>query len=165
MCRFTIKTNGEIDIKNDAHLTSLVNDFCALTQNTLLKVYHLTIDIENETGRDIIVLHEDSQEEYDALKNKFIDILSRMKKNIYKRSRNYFNKQLMISLWNFYYDKYVDIFANISYGYAMTVHKSQGSTYKNVYLHLKNIMINKQELKQCIYTGVTRASNSIKVMT
>jgi len=165
MCRFTIKTNGEIDIKNDTHLTSLVNDFCALTQNTLLKVYHLTIDIENETGRDIIVLHEDSQEEYDALKNKFIDILSRMKKNIYKRSRNYFNKQLMISLWNFYYDKYVDIFANISYGYAMTVHKSQGSTYKNVYLHLKNIMINKQELKQCIYTGVTRASNSIKVMT
>ena len=165
MCRFTIKTNGNIELKDDNILSSLINKFCALTENLEFKIYYMSIDIDGEPTRDILVLHEDSQETYDQTKEKFIEVLHKMKKNVYKRSRDYFNKQLLINLWNFFYQEYIDIFANINYGYAMTVHKSQGSTYKNVYLHLKNIMLNKQELKQCIYTGITRASNNLKIMT
>ena len=44
-------------------------------------------------------------------------------------------------IWRrYFYAKYVWPFAEISYGYAMTTYKSQGSTYHNVYVHLPNLL-------------------------
>ena len=57
----------------------------------------------------------------------------------------------------------IDKFANIVYGYALTIHKSQGSTYQNVYIDYKNVSINRNDKEQCFYTGITRASKNIKI--
>ena len=61
----------------------------------------------------------------------------------------------------------IEPFADISYGYGITVHKSQGSGYNNVYVHLRDI-INKNnndtESKQCMYTALSRASKNLNIL-
>lgn len=52
---------------------------------------------------------------------------------------------------------------NLDYGYAISVHKSQGSEYKNVLIVLhdsQSVMLNRQVL----YTAVTRAKNNLKII-
>lgn len=56
-------------------------------------------------------------------------------------------------------------FGNFSYGYTLTAYKAQGSTYKNVFICLGDIMglkrlSNKRKL-QTLYTAITRASHNV----
>ena len=63
-----------------------------------------------------------------------------------------------------YYLNYIDYFADISYGYCITVHKAQGSTFKRVYIDAKNILeYNRKGYinYKCLYTSITRASEKV----
>lgn len=56
----------------------------------------------------------------------------------------------------------------IDFGYAMTVHKSQGSTFKNVLLDDANIKESKattEEKQQLEYVGVSRATDTVTVIS
>jgi len=53
-------------------------------------------------------------------------------------------------------------FDNIVYAYALTVHKSQGSTMKRVFVDVNNIYQSNTKQKM-LYTAVTRASLSLSV--
>lgn len=48
-------------------------------------------------------------------------------------------------------------------GYAITVHKSQGSTYDNVYIDMKNILScsEKEVIRQLQYVALSRAHNNV----
>ena len=61
--------------------------------------------------------------------------------------------------WKDYYD-FKEGFADMKYNHAITVHKSQGSTYKQAIVNIKNIGLNKNktERTRLLYTAVTRAS-------
>jgi exodeoxyribonuclease-5 len=66
--------------------------------------------------------------------------------------------------WKMYYD-FKSKFANISYAYAYTGHKAQGSGFKNVYVDIVDIVSigpisNKRKL-QAIYTALTRATDKV----
>lgn len=51
------------------------------------------------------------------------------------------------------------------FGYAITVHKSQGSQWENVLFWDDNFLVwDKAERKKWLYTGITRASNSITIV-
>lgn len=54
-------------------------------------------------------------------------------------------------------------FANVTYNHAITVHKSQGSTYKNTVMNVGDIMINRnaEERQRLLYTAITRASDLV----
>ena len=54
-------------------------------------------------------------------------------------------------------------FADLKYNHAVSVHKSQGSTYKQVILNVKNLNLNKniKERKRLFYTAITRASDLV----
>jgi ATP-dependent exoDNAse (exonuclease V) alpha subunit len=58
-------------------------------------------------------------------------------------------------------NEFVNSFAKFKYNHAITVHKSQGSTYKNTIINVKNIGLNSnlQEKERLFYTGITRASD------
>lgn len=61
--------------------------------------------------------------------------------------------------WTEYF-KYVESFADFTYNHAITIHKSQGSTYKDVIVNVRDTNRNrdKKEKQRLFYTAVTRAS-------
>ena len=56
-------------------------------------------------------------------------------------------------------------YPEIDYGYALTVHKSQGSTYDDVYIEYANILSNTRETEKLklLYTAITRSSNKLHI--
>jgi hypothetical protein len=66
-------------------------------------------------------------------------------------------------IWKMWTMNVIDIFAHLNYGYCITVHKSQGSTFINSYIDVDDILSNnnKDESLKCLYTAITRASNKI----
>lgn len=93
---------------------------------------------------NIIVIHEDSEKELASIKT----LLKRLAIN---KSIN----------WKDHFYAFFEQFANMKYNHAITVHKSQGSTFKDVVLNVKNLNLCKDasDRNKLIYTAVTRASN------
>lgn len=62
--------------------------------------------------------------------------------------------------WRGYY-RFIEQFASITYNHAITIHKSQGSTYKEAILNvgITNLNPTKEERERLFYTAVTRASD------
>lgn len=56
---------------------------------------------------------------------------------------------------------------DIDYGYGCTVHKTQGSTYENIFVNLKNIKINRNliEQKKLMYVALSRAKKRAYIYT
>ena len=75
--------------------------------------------------------------------------------------------EMMVIVWEQLYHDILDIFADISYGYCITTHKSQGSTFNNIYVDLKNIIeknSNVEESYRCLYTALTRTSKKVNLL-
>lgn len=91
---------------------------------------------------DIIVIHEESEKDY----NDLVKVLKQKAK-------------IAEIGWRDFYE-FVEQFADLTYNHAITVHKSQGSTYKQAIVNIKNININQneKEKRRLLYTAVTRAS-------
>jgi ATP-dependent exoDNAse (exonuclease V) alpha subunit len=68
----------------------------------------------------------------------------------------------------------------IDYGYAISIHKSQGSTFKNIFIDARNVCYVKSDIKiprvntinnpyaislrnRLLYTGLSRASNIVYI--
>lgn len=99
------------------------------------------IDSQEHTD-NIVVIHEDSEVKF----AKLIKNLATMCKS-------------RIIDWGDFY-KFKESFADLKYNHAITVHKSQGSTYKQAIVNVKNLGLNKNkvERQKLLYTAVTRAS-------
>lgn len=56
-----------------------------------------------------------------------------------------------------------DMFNVVRYGYAMTAHRAQGSTYTHTFVDQKDILLNsvKDEAFRCLYVACTRATDSL----
>jgi len=56
-------------------------------------------------------------------------------------------------------------FADVRPAYAMTSHKSQGSTFENVFVDAEDILANpnREEALRCLYVAVSRASHNVIV--
>ena len=75
---------------------------------------------------------------------------------------------IMTYIWEYFYVKVIDIFADICYGYCITTHKSQGSTFRNVYIDINNIITknsNEEESYRCLYTAITRSSKKVNILS
>ena len=77
-------------------------------------------------------------------------------------------RDIIIELFDEYY---IQPFADVDYGYAMTVDKSQGSTFSNVYIDSLDIIdrskhpyLDMDTAKRRLYTGITRASDMIHML-
>ncbi|MDY7012225.1 MAG: AAA family ATPase, partial [Cyanobacteriota bacterium] len=125
-----------------------------------LKVWNLDLEIldplDKESSKiNIKTVAQESQKDYE----KQLNIL----KNKARRSQG---SERKIAWRDFYSLK--EQFAKIDYGYAITVHKSQGSTYEKVAIDEGNIISNYQrrperakERNQLMYVALTRAKNQV----
>lgn len=117
----------------------------------------LTIEVRNITKASfpitIHVLQEDQQEE-------FFKDLKFLASQIQPETK---------FLWREYYHIKEKLFAFVDYNYAITLHKSQGSTYDHVFLHEKNIeekrnkVFKNETLWKAKYVAITRPSKSLSV--
>lgn len=65
-------------------------------------------------------------------------------------------------LWKKFWD-HQDLFHMVKYAYALTAHRSQGSTYENVWVDYQDILFNRNraEAFQCLYTASTRPTTKL----
>jgi len=71
-------------------------------------------------------------------------------------------------IWRqYYYRSYVWPFAQITYGYAITIYKSQGSTYENIFVDIPNILgckkVEESVKSRSLYTAISRAAHTINI--
>lgn len=162
-CRMSL-IGSTITINNDSILTKKLNDFIQFTEKKVYKVWK--ISLKNHSGF-ILKIHRDDDEKFQEhiqkVKSKIHDIKDYIVRNKHRQNNLFIIKRL----WEYFYYNYHDLFADINYGYCITVHKSQGSTFKSVYLDTKNILNSNSEhyhnLK-CFYTGVSRASERLVLL-
>lgn len=120
-----------------------------------IKYYDTTVSYINDQDEveksDIEIIHEDSEVEYQKiallLKNRAIE------KGGKDRS------------WISYY-KFIRIFADVSFGYSITAHKAQGSTYDTTFVLEDDIDMNLNvvERNRIKYTAYTRSSRKVYVL-
>jgi len=168
-CVFSIdkikNSDGNIIINDEERLHYFINMLRNSYKNKKYKVWLIMLD-----NNDIInVIHQDDREKYNKdienIKNYLRDINTYITKK-YLPKEHYW-KKVLLKLWEFYYYYFIDQFADISYGNAITTHRSQGSTYKRVYVDLIDIIKcndAKKEAFQCLYTAVTRASEHLEIL-
>lgn len=69
-------------------------------------------------------------------------------------------------LWKVFYETR-DMFADVQYVHASTVHKLQGSTYDTAYIDLFSLVSNRylsdDEKYRLVYVAITRASQNVKI--
>lgn len=101
-----------------------------------------------------------------ANSTKVIGELRRFYATSYRQQMSQIDMEIIKPLWRLWSTAFDEPFANVNYGYCITVHKSQGSTYHNVYIDLNDIFKNRvdNEAKRCAYTALTRASNGVYIL-
>lgn len=122
------------------------------------KKEYLIYNIELENTDVIKVIHVDDLKRYYHDLEKVKMLIKEL------NSKTKVPSIIIKNLWEYYFNSYIDYFADISYGYCITCHKSQGSTYKNVFVDLGNILnMNRKENEgmKCLYTAITRAAENL----
>lgn len=104
------------------------------------KIYRVSIMLDTNMPVVARILHSDSQ----ALYSQRVEELAAAARS---------NKRLWKKFWDF-----KDCFHTIRHAYAITAHRSQGSTYDEVFLDWRDVLvnINRQEAYRCLYVGATR---------
>jgi exodeoxyribonuclease-5 len=104
------------------------------------QVWFLHVLTDDGKYRNLTVLHERSQSE-------FVRLLDMYAKE--KRWQEFWNLKTL--------------FAELTYAYCLTIHKSQGSTFQNVFVDVPNASRNRniRERNQLLYVAVTRAAKRL----
>ena len=144
--------------------------------NEILKFKGLIITINNTRNniQNIEVLNSKDESKLEECVKKIENEINNLKKK-YKKEKcidnldsNQKQKLLNDFIINNLYEllsNWLNKFAKINDGYALTVHKSQGITINNIYVNLVDILTMtdiKNKLK-CIYTAFTRCSHNLIV--
>ncbi len=186
---------GEIKYKSNSNLTQELNDKFKKKIKTIngmidveLDAYKMKIkrisdikaqDEQNVETFEIHTIHPDSEKEFGLICDEFENVINKLRKachkiiNDMKKTDNMSKCNLqgevdkkINKLYRDWQNSVTDKFAQLNYGYSITVHKSQGSTFKNVFIDISDIFENNnlEETSKCLYTAITRSSNSIELL-
>ncbi|MCT7519193.1 ATP-dependent DNA helicase [Aliarcobacter cryaerophilus] len=162
---------GELLVFNESYKTEIYN-------SEVLKV----IKVERKEDK-FVILKDDSDNSTEPLK--YFNCLSSDGRNFKTVDPDYYKlfsiylgnlsleaktekeKEKRKALWKRFFILKEE-YADLKYIHASTIHKSQGSTYKNVYLDLGTLIKLSHEEKELayrlMYVAVTRASENIKII-
>ena len=159
--------------------------------STIFNVYYMQVQKLSEldkaiTTYPILSIHHNSEADYNKLKEYFEEQISKLKTSCHKMVENlkvpkktelqrfnmikleYLNiiEKKINRIWKDWQENVIDRFAQLNYGYCITVHKSQGSTFKNVFIDIMDIFknFNQMERLKCLYTAITRSSHSLELL-
>lgn len=127
----------------------------ALGADLTFKVWKL----QTTVGTIIYVLDDSEVERHKkCLKN--IATLIKKESDKAKESRDRKALEEVKQAWVSHYFPLKEVYAEVDFRYAMTVHKSQGSTYNNVFI-CNDYIKSAGEAKQLLYVAVTRAAKEV----
>jgi exodeoxyribonuclease-5 len=131
-----------LDIIQKTFKLTLAEKGTILSTNTQSEVT-LKLYVINNKLNPVYVVHEDSESNYNQA-------LKKLKASAIQK---------LIS-WKDYYD-FMTSFADFKYNHALTIHKSQGSSFQKAVVNVEDISLNRNliEKKRLLYTAITRASN------
>jgi len=134
-------TNETVQVKQLVLKTKIMN---LLLKDTDKEVIIETVEFKVYSVNNSILILEDSSI---SLFKKYAAI---MNKNCKEKILNFEDR-----------NNFLSTFASFKYNHALTIHKSQGSTYKTTVLNIRDINFNQneKEKQRLFYTGVTRASD------
>lgn len=100
--------------------------------------------------------------------HRFIEVIQHSERPKYEAKLNQILKKAKGGkrwMWKKYYDL-KEMFANVDYAYAITAHKSQGSTFDHVFMDIDDMSVCRghEERKSLIYVGVTRPAKTLNVL-
>jgi ABC-type Na+ transport system ATPase subunit NatA len=124
---------------------------------------------ENSQDAKLNVLHSKSFEELEKDKLYSESAIKKFRTEILSSYGDYediIDKLVVKVLWKQWNKIFNDQFANVAYGNAHSVHKSQGSSFYNVFVDADDILNNPRldEAKRCLYTALSRASNELHII-
>lgn len=158
-----LKNHRSIETKFKNFINEINNN------NILIKCYKMKVKKVDEDDKiyDIIVIHESYKDFYKQLILDISDKIRNFRNTLLDTTKNEsLDINLIQPLWKDFHNKYVDPFATVSYGYAITCHKAQGSNYKNVFVDFSDISKNKneEEMKRCMYTAMSRTIDTLHIL-
>jgi hypothetical protein len=151
---FELKIQKISDLFDDKSLKPIYDILSISNNSKTKKIYD---NIYEEMEKIIIKLKSSCykiiQKMNDSDNMKNCDLYSEIEKNINK-------------LYGEYQTNIIDCFAQLNYGYCITVHKSQGSTFLNVFIDINDILDNndQSETSKCLYTAITRSSKTLNLL-
>lgn len=154
--RVLYNTNDEIVVVSLATAVEKVNEG---TEDEMSLTYYKatvkSVDDENATTHVISVIHEDSMVMYNEILRMLVETAKRLPKGSFKAKE----------VWKEYY-AFKESWAEVKYNYAITAHKSQGSTYKNAIVMEGDInkdpkLLERNRIK---YTACTRPSERLFIV-
>lgn len=141
------------------------------------KVWKLAVQRMSETlVRDTIpelytinVIQDVSSQRVETDKETTLNLIKKFRQQMaetYREQSNKIDREIIRPLWRQWNKIFIDPFARVNYGNSHSVHKSQGSSFYNVFVDSDDILNNRNadEAKRCIYTALTRASNEIHLL-
>lgn len=165
-----IKEDGKIifNTNQEFEVTSFYTDTLTIgadnpDDSVHLKHYVVDVDYYTSSGRlytcPVKILHEDSEAEYN-------DIIAFLRDQAINCIAYGGTNEDRKAAWRNYYD-FQEIFAQVKYNYAISAHKSQGSTYMHTFIMTSDIWKNPnhEERKRIFYTAVTRAKNKVYLVS
>lgn len=159
------KVNPEFDM-----LIKYMNDNLCKDKKVrcwFLEVYRLGEDESKSMA--IVVLDDKDKLMFDQCKSTANDMIRNFGNkllNRYKMNSKQIEKNIIKPMWIQWRKIYDEPFASVNYGYSITTHKAQGSSFQDVYVDLSDILQNPRmnEGYKCAYTAVTRASNELHIL-
>lgn len=152
--RILFNTNDEVEVKEVRIFSEKISS------EYTFKYYNVLVEKDYEwigkSSNFIKVVHEDSEQEYNELVELF---------RLNALSERQGSEKAKVA-WALYYQA-KSHYANVLYNYAITAHKSQGSTYENTIVFENDILKNKniEERNRILYTAVTRPIKKLYLYT
>ena len=167
------KVHGLNDIEEKyVKMVKLINSKTVRKYNVWKLFVHKLNDIVTNTipNTHVIYVIEDPYEQILINDRRFaaerIKELRTYYKNVHKEHMNMIDKDVIRLLWREVNTNLVTPFANVNQGTSISCHRSQGSSFYNVFVDADDILKNRNgnEAKRCLYTAMTRTSNELHIL-
>ena len=158
--------NKELDVDIEVYEMS-VKKISEINDNEKIAPLYKLITIHSASEITHFKITEEFEKSINLIKTKTAKLIKKYKTdNMTKSNHMIFVEKKINKIWINFQSNILDKFAKLNYGYAITVHKSQGSTFNNVFIDISDILENKktEEMSKCLYTAITRSSNSLKLL-
>lgn len=159
------KNHKSIETKYDNFIKALNYKTIELELNCFRMTVNKIDELLNEY--EIFVIKNESYEIFKIITINMIEEIKKFRNELYETYQLMsIDTNIIKPLYNEFHSKFINRFASVSYGYAITCHKAQGSNYKNVFVDFTDIAKNNnfEEMKRCMYTAVSRTIDNLFIL-